>query len=831
MKEVKLHPQSSDSILKSQILKRFLKRFLILFIALGIVGTILVGGGIYLKAKVKSEIRTALDNVFEPQIEEANIRLSFTTQFPNPYLFIKDLRITHQTDTTSTEVLGIEHAGVSLDFWSLVKGRYAIKEAKIQNAEVLFFANEEGQNIRLFKYKKRDSTAAPSPLELNLPQLTLENIFITNHNLHKGSDWHLHITQADFEGAFKEGKLNLEGNLDGVLDSLAKNGDVFLKDKSLNVQTGFEFDSRTKTSRFYDGKINFGDSKFELDGSMKGQYPDGSLLDLKISTKNDFASLFGFLPENIKSHIQQVNRNAESDFELRFFGLAGPRHNAQMEADFVVNQATIVSSKYPVRIDSLNFAIHYSNGAYQSPISSKLVVDSLIGILNEKPLFLDLALLNFDTPRINMAFDLNIDFNDIQSLISIPGVQQLGGQLALSGNINGVKGGAENNKLSTTLNGNINFEEEALIFDKTQFNFNRLSGTISIQDSILNFKNLKGDFTNIPFRLSGNVENTYRLFYDNSKTLKFNIKAHSNSINLNDVFTEISAPTKSGKRKAHPLTVPDYLEGTLSLNGSRLKYRDAVAQRFETKLTLKNGAIIIPKMSMDVLHGHLSLDARLERKNKNYFDLKSNINLGNLNTKRLLEIFKDFGQNVLTSKQVEGRLSGNITLTALVDKNLDLPGNDIAYYGKYSLDQAELIDFEPIVKALKAIKKKEASHVHINNLEGKAVYHQHELIIPEMSFQSNISDMTMYGIRSPNEEMDFYFEFSLGQLLFKSKKRKKKEREGKKEKKDGIMDMRINLIGKPGDMKVKTRNKKNWEQRGRVVQGAYLVQKKKYFKN
>ncbi len=810
-------------------LKKRLKKIFILLIVLGVLTAVLGIGGWFLEAKVKSEIRAALDDLFEPQIEQVDIRLSFLLKFPNPYLFLQDLKLTHQTDSLSTEVLEINHLGASLNFWKLLKGEYSVKEAKIHNGEVLFFANEKGDNIRLFKYKKRDLDAPKSQFELNIPKLILENISIVNHNDYKKADWHLSVQNGDFTGFFKEGKLYLNGSLSGVLDSMATNGNTFLKDQALKVETGFEFDTRQRKSSFQNGKVMLGNATFDLEGSLLGQYPNGSKLDIQIGSEDDFEALFSFLPEEIREQIKQVNYNAKSNLALRFMGLAGPRHNAKMEVDFVVENAQIVSSKYPVKLDSLNFNAKYSNGENTSPATSKLVVNDFKAYLNDRPILLDLELMNFDTPSIDLSFDINVDLKDLHSLFSIPAVKALGGQLTLAGNANGQIGKEAENVLKTNMDGSIFFEQDALLFDKSQFNFTNLSGSIYIKDSLLNFENLKGDFTNIPFRLSGKAENTYRLFVDNGKSLKFNLNAYSNSINLNEVFKEISAPTKSGKRKVHPLTVPKYMDGTLKLRGARLKYRGATAQRFNSQLRLKNGEIIIPKMSMDVLHGHLSLDARMKRKNRNYFDLSTNINLGNLNTKRLLEIFNDFEQNVLTSKQVEGRLSGNITLTALIDRNLHLPGDDIAYYGSYALNDAELIDFEPIVKALKSFKKKEASHVHIDNLNGKAVYHRHQLIIPELSFNSNISDISMFGIRSPNEEMDFYFELSLGQLLFKSKKRKQKEREGKKEKKDGIMDMRINLIGQPGDMKVKTRSKKVWEEKQRSVNRAYLAKKKQVF--
>jgi uncharacterized protein with von Willebrand factor type A (vWA) domain len=74
--------------------------------------------------------------------------------------------------------------------------------------------------------------------------------------------------------------------------------------------------------------------------------------------------------------------------------------------------------------------------------------------------------------------------------------------------------------------------------------------------------------------------------------------------------------------------------------------------------------------------------------------------------------------------------------------------------------------------------------------------------------------------------MDFNVELSLKELLFSPKKRKKKR---KKTIERGGMEVRLNLTGKPGEMKVKTRNKRNFEDIKKATKRSYSNIRKQIF--
>lgn len=799
-------------------MKKLLKILGILLVIMLVIGI----GIFFLEMKTKAQITYLLEETFEPKVDSVEVNLSFFHRFPHPYLCIQNLVVNDYSDGKARQILYLKEADAEVNFLKLLRGIYEIKSVNISDAVLSFYADSTGKNIRLFKYKKRDSTQNNGALSITLPKLNFENIHLSGLNEFKKSEWSVEVQSADFHGVVENGVFDLEGNAVGVLDSIFTKGTSLVKNKSIEISSKIEINPLEQKTSFKDGILNFSGIKFMTQGSIQSQYPNGNYLDLKLVAENEIEGLFGLLPSEIQSQFEQVSQTAQSKVEITVSGLANGRKKPNVSVQMKIEEGEVASKEYGVSLDSLNVGL---NILYSDTLQA-LTVENLSGKLRENPIKLDFKIIDFETPQLTGTFDIQVNLKDLGEFFSIPSIKKMSGNLSLNGALEGMLN-AEN-QLIKSLQGSVDFEDDELVLDRSDLSFQKLNGRIEIKDSLLIFRDLKGDFSNIPFNLNGQIGNSYRLLFSNKKDLEFDLDIYSNSVNLNKVFKEITTTGKKVNPGNHPLNFPLFLKGKIQLKTPRLKYRDAIAQRFSASIFINNGQIVIPKLSTDVLHGHLALNAKVTKQSIKYYELKSEIKLANINTKRLLEIFKNFDQKVITSEQVEGRINADIQLNALIDPELHLPSNGISYVGEYSLKKAELIDFEPIVKALKHIKKDEAAHVLIDNLKGKALYHRHQMYIPYLNLTSNLTSISLYGNRKPNEYMDFNVELSLGELLFGNKKNKRKSKRGKKGNDRG-MGIRVNLAGKPGEMKVKPRTKKTFEELKTATNRAYTKVKRDVF--
>ena len=183
----------------------------------------------------------------------------------------------------------------------------------------------------------------------------------------------------------------------------------------------------------------------------------------------------------------------------------------------------------------------------------------------------------------------------------------------------------------------------------------------------------------------------------------------------------------------------------------------------------------------------------------------------------------------MTSKQIEGRLTADLKLSGELDNELQFLENDFSYRADFTLDDAELNNFEPLTQAFTFLKKDEAANLKITDLQGQAIYHRNQLLVPNLEFNSNISYITFFGKRQADQHMKWHAEVSLGDLLFKSKKKKLAELLGKRKSQRGKMNARVEISGMPYQLGVKPNSKETWLETKREVTRQYNRKKRSYF--
>lgn len=803
--------------------KRLFRFGLYIMLILALLLTVIAYGGAYF---IKHELLHLFEKRFEPQTENVNVKLSLLKKFPNPYVKIENLSLISELEKGRHQVIQLKKSSFQIDIFKLLKGEYVLKKVTAQNAKIHIYIDEKGKQTRVTHYKKPSEKR--SEFAIAFPSVVLDSISIHVENHFKKSDFNLYIKDAEIGGNFANGLLQLDGNLKGEIESIGKMDKPIFKDKPFEIELKYNYDIGLRKHVFDESRLLMEPSAFKIVGSIEQKHPEGQMMDLQLTGEEEVNALLGLLPKAYSQQFIQKNKNLDGHFHTTFKGIVGPKHKPLIEAEIKVEHAIVQATDYALQLDSLQFQAYFSNGVDRNAASSELRVNNFEAYIDGKPILADFELLNFDTHQIDLSFNIDVNLQDLEAVLPKDKVEKMGGQLKLKGHYKAHPDLGKSPLLS--LDGGLKFKKDTLIFDKSTLPFRRIDGAISIKDSVLTFKNLKGNLSGIPFQLKGGIKNFYRLFFENGKDLRFDIDAYSRSINLDKVFKRMAPKSSAAKKTAkHPLEIPRHFSGNLAMRSPKVKYQGANSQEFNIQIAINNSKIAVKKLDMDVMHGHLSLNANLSKKKNGNFDVQSDINLANINTKRLLEMFKDFGQKLLTSKQVEGRLSGKIKMTAELGKKLDFPSSKITYAADFSLKDANLRDFEPLVKAFRYVKKKAAEDLYIDDLKGKAFYQKNQLLIPALNFNSNLSEFSFFGKRNADESMHFHLELSLVDLLLKSSKRKIEEMKSKKKskKRKGGIEMRLELEGKPGDLGVKPIRKRVWEEEQKALNREFRIKKNK----
>ena len=809
--------------------KKTKKRLIILTSILGVLTLILFGAGKLLENRFEKIVRGALDDIFMPNIDHLDVDFSFLKHFPHPSLSISDLRLVSRQEGEAKEIMKVANADFQFDIYKFIFGDYALRVVKISDGDLLFYTNREGVNIRPFHYNEVEEAREKQTFTLSFPKIELENITVRGVNHFKKADWVVSASSADLKGELVGTKIFLEGDLTANLDHFLKDGKPIIENLPIALTTNFEMDNEAKVSHFSNSLIKLYDAEFDAEGKITVQYPQGSILDIKLTGKDGFESVLGLFPKEITQKFKQTNPEATIETQMLISGLGGPMHSSKIDIQLVAKDAKIEMTEYSAAFEEVDFEVTYTTGESISRVDNHLIVNNLSAKLNDRPILLNIDLINLDTPDVNLDFDLDIDLHDFLKIFPVDGVDDIGGILKIKGDYQAKGVLVENLQPDVQLDGTIELNNDLLSVGGKDFK--NLNGKVFIKNDQIDFNSITGTFSSIPFKIKGGAKNIYRLLFDTKKNVYANLDIDCEAIYLNSIFQVLSKKGggKNKKRRGHPLDFPDYLRGNIKLSAPQLFYRDVVAKNIKTHLKIERKRVSIPLLRMDVLGGTFALNGRFDKNLRDNFSLYSNVHVKNLNTKTLLRLFNDFTQNVLTSKQVAGRLTADLKLSGEVGKDLQFLEDDFSYHADFSFKDGELNDFEPLTKAFNFLKKEEAANVRIQDLKGEAIYHKKQMLIPDLHFNSNLSYITLFGQRDANESLKWYVEVSLADLLFKSRKKKKEELTGKRIGGKGKMRARVEISGQPHQLGVKPKSKIGFADEKKEVFRKFRKKKKGYF--
>ena len=788
---------------------------------------ILFIAGHFFGRKFEGTVRVALTEVFNPKVDSLHVHFSFLKHFPHPSLEIHKLRLSDTVDHQPKEILYLENASFQFDIFQFLGGNYAFRKVKLNDGYLLFYTDSIGNNIRPFRYRSPEDMGEPRDLKLNFPKIEAQNIKILADNQFKKAVWSLQIQDGLLNGAFEGDDIQLEGQISTVLDSMIRGENRILGRTPIALSTKFHMNTRQKRSEFTESTVQFANAVFGGGGSIQQDFPNGSILDISLNGEGKFDAILGLLPDEFQGTFKQTNPTASAVSSIKFDGLAGPKHSARMDLGLLIQDAVLEMKDAPLVLDSLEVEATYTTGDDLSRKDNHLIVKNLSTYLNQKPIRLKFELLNLDAPQIDLDFDVELDLADLTHISPIEGITQLGGLLDVSGNYNS---GLETP--TSGLNGGIIFEEDVVQFKNGVFPLTQLNGQVDLKGNQATINALTGKLSDIPFTIKGNCDNIVRLVFDNKRDLNVSLNIDFEEIYANIFFNTLS---KRGKRKrtsneSHPLDLPSYIRGKVNVRTPKFYYKNETARNVKVQTVLQRNKIRFPLIRMDVLEGSFDLKGELVKNRRNNFMLYSHIDINNINTRRMLAMFNNFSQNVITDKHIKGYLGANLQLSGELDNNLDFLEDDFSYNANFTLNKGELIDFEPLTKGFKFIKKEEAAHVLIEDLKGRAIYHKNQVLMPELTFNSNLSYVTLFGIRQADKFLEWNLELSLGDLLFKSKRKKLDELLGKRKAKRGKMNARVELSGMPYQLGVRPKRREAFLDDQKDITRRFNRKKRSFFR-
>lgn len=589
------------------------------------------------KDKIKALVLKSINENIDATASFEDVDLSLLKNFPNASVTIDKIGIINKAPFEGDTLFYSGELNLQMSIKELFKGEneaMVLKSFSSKNtvANIIFNKDGIGNFDIALKDDKPEEESESAPFNLSIQNYELENFRLVYwdqaSNMKMVLDSLNHVGKGDFAAQ----KLDLDTKTTTKL-SFEMEGNNYMKNVALSLDAVLGIDLENSKYEFKENKALINQLPLEFDGFIQ-MVEDGQLykLDFKTPT-SDFKNFLGLIPEAYAGNINQVKTTGEfkvsgkvdgklSDTTIPKFNIELASNNASFQYPdlpksvknividtHIVNETGLMNDTY-VNLDQLSFAIDQDVFSAKANIrnltQNPIVAAELKGIINlanvtkAYPVQLDKPLSGILKADVSTKFDMNSveksQYQNIQNAgnVSLSGFKYEGPEMAKPFQIN----------------------QTSITFNPNQIRLNEFDAKTGTSD----------------ININGALDNFYGFMFKN-QVLKGNFNLTSNKLVVSD-FMEPTTTTTTEENKTtttEAVKIPSFLDCSLTARANTVVYDNLNLKNVTGNLVIKDEAVTLSNLKMDVFGGSIGLTGTVSTKGKQpTFDMDLGLNAVNI---------------------------------------------------------------------------------------------------------------------------------------------------------------------------------------------------------
>ncbi len=358
-----------------------------------------------------------------------------------------------------------------------------------------------------------------------------------------------------------------------------------------------------------------------------------------------------------------------------------------------------------------------------------------------------------------------------------------------------------------------NLEAQLKMHPLNLYGFN---GNVHLENNILKIKDFSGNLGNNDFKVNG----TYHTA--NPKAVN-TLNVQSKRLNFNEIITY--NPPDEQASVDHD-AVPNIFEKPFPNIKINAKVNDLQYQKYHlTNLTgqleiKENHYVLLNQLQFNTADGLVNISGYFDGLNPNKIYLNPDIKMQGVDLDKMLFKFDNFGQDMMVSDNLHGKLTGRITGKILLHTDLTPMINQSDLQIDARVENGRLDNFAPMQAMADFFGDKNLNRIKFDVLENRFKLSNGALSFPNMNINSSLGYIELSGSQSIDLNMDYYIRVPLklvGKAAFsKLFNRKPKDISPDQEDELIIRDtdkktrfINVRMQGKPNDYKISLQKNKD----------------------
>jgi len=719
------------------------------------------------KQKILNGVQADLSEKISGQITFNDLSADFFENFPGISVALTNVSVKDSLFSIHKhELLNVQHVYVGFGILDILTGKKVPKYVTLQNGKIYLFADSAGhRNWNIFKKQ-------PGKGNFDLKKVIFKNIEAIFEDEGKFKFYDLWFTKMKCAIDTRDQQWKFKMSNEAVIKNASFNTRVgsYLSNKKLIANWIVLYDNSSKQISLARQPMRVDNHLYRISGNfMLGKAP---IFNLSIETDNlllkEAASIFP-LPTQEKINKYSLSKPIRG---IKAF-LSGPMEYLTfpvVKVYFSANDASLDFST--VQFQHCSFHGLFNNVADSSKQPSD--ENSVIDFTQVKG---EWEKNSFDCQKISFYNLIRTYVKcDVHFLFKLPQLDKAIASRRLDLNAGDgeakldFSGPVNRSDSDYILNGTVSIHDGDITYNPRDLHFQKTTIELAFQNGQVLIKRMNTTINNNNISINGSIKNFINFFNADSSKTDFEWKIYSPHLDIGKLSSSLHRTVSSKKKNTYTFfeklnnkidKLFDDCNAYITIKADKIVYRNFSATNLSGKLALSNDKIILNNISLSHAGGNILVNAS-SRDNGNNSDLALQSKMQNVNIKELFAAFNNFGMQSLTSKNIDGRFSADISLTSMLDANNNLykPANRGSV--DFSLQDGKLQDFKPLMEIdNNFLQKRDLSNIEFAELRDRFDLDGNDIKVNRMEIRSTAVDMYVEGVYSFANNTDLSIQIPL----------------------------------------------------------------------
>lgn len=780
-----------------------LKKYLLRFIVIpAFVYVILTSALTFLfKDKLVAIVDQQVEKNIDSEVTIGDINLSFLTAFPFAELRIKDLYIEDKWEKT---LIKADLLGIRISLLSLLGDGFKIQSIVLKNGMSNVVFNRKGEaNFNIFKSRDATTQDSNNAFKLKIKKALLKNMDIRYLDQRAKNDIKLAIQSLEAGGDFSTQQFDLRSLAKMDVEKLFIGGNPYLTEKAFEYNGAVNIDLEKKVY-----KINSLD--FAIDGGAfftSGQVVDKSDymdLDLVVGAREgDLGAVFAVLPD---LGLGDLSSEGSFDFNAVIKGPYSKRKTPSVEVAFGLKDGIIRTGHLAMPLEQVSFESEYISGHAKKP--SRLTINSFYAELDGEPIEIDLNVLNLENPFIDLRADAFISGRAISGFfgdhLKTRGSIELS-DLKVKALLKDMQSSRMAHKVKSS--GVLQMDDFSMKANGDKIVFN--SGGFEFRDNKIKVNDLQLQGPEIDLTCNGTIKNLFSVLSNASSSSSYvglDFKVDGSTFNVDNLLNVFGSQEPAEDEDVLESDSDQFaflksVDGSFRTDVQSISYGDLFIEDFKGDMEFDKGKVNVNGL-VHAMEGKLDIDGGLDALAKRPV-LTLKVDCEGINTTEMFRQMGNFGQEMITSNNVSGKLHSKMVMILPFETNGSYDLEHLKVYAGIGIEDGELKGIDMLEDFSKIIHMDDLKHIRFVNMENWLEISNGNIYIPTMFIQSNAVNLKLSGVQGFDESIDYNFKVNAGQVITEKVKRFDESLDPIAAKEHGFFNLYFNIFGDLKDMDYK----------------------------